>query len=147
MKLDVIIDPDAEEQITAVVHSEGSITDALRRLVMEESAFTALTVYSDRDMKRLPLSEAECIFVLDGKCWAVDKNGEKFRVKEKLCELEPHLPSYFIRINKSAVANEKRLERFRATLGGGVDAIFASGHKEYVSRRCFAEIKRRISAK
>ena len=49
----------------------------------------------------------------------------------------------FIRINKSALANEAHLERFTASFNGAVDAVFRSGYREYVSRRCFAEIKRR----
>ncbi len=147
MKLDIIIDPTSEERVTAVVRAEGELTDALRRLVKEEDVLDALTVYSERDVKRLALSEVECLSVRDGRCTAVDASGEVFRIKEKLCELETRLPYGFIRINKSAIANEKRIERFRATLGGGVDAVFLSGYREYVSRRCFAEIKRRFSEK
>ena len=48
-----------------------------------------------------------------------------------------------MRINKSALANEAHLERFTASFNGAVDAVFRSGYREYVSRRCFAEIKRR----
>lgn len=147
MKLDIIIDPTSEEKITAVVHAEGKLTDALRRLAEKDDTLETLTVYNERDVKRLPLSEVECLSVRDGRCMAVDANGESFRVKETLSELEERLPQGFIRINKSAIANEKRVERFRATIGGGVDAVFLSGYREYVSRRCFAEIKRRFSEK
>ena len=34
------------------------------------------------------------------------------------------LPSYFIRINKSTLANEHRILRFDAAFSGGVDAVF-----------------------
>jgi DNA-binding LytR/AlgR family response regulator len=57
--------------------------------------------------------------------------------------LESILPTYFIRINKSTLANEHRIERFDAAFSGGVDAVFRCGYREYVSRRCFAEIRRR----
>ena len=147
MRLDIIVDPTAEERVTAVVHSEGELTELLRQIIDEDGIPETLTVYRDKDMKRLPLSEVECISVQEGKCTVVYSGGEIFRVKGKLYELESRLPHGFIRINKSAIANEKRIERFRATLGGGVDAIFQSGYKEYVSRRCFAEIKRRFSEK
>ena len=59
--------------------------------------------------------------------------------------MEEILPSYFIRINKSALANEHRILRFDAVFSGGVDAVFQCGFKEYVSRRCFAEIKGRYN--
>ena len=61
--------------------------------------------------------------------------------------MEEIMPSYFIRINKSALANEHRIERFDAAFSGGVDAVFRCGYREYVSRRCFAEIRRRYEGK
>jgi DNA-binding LytR/AlgR family response regulator len=61
--------------------------------------------------------------------------------------LEHQLPSSFIRINKSTLANESALDRFTVTYAGSVDAVFKCGYTEYVSRRCFAQIKRRLEAK
>ena len=81
--------------------------------------------------------------VLDGKTYAVTRSGERCRLKLRLYELEAMLPASFILINKSALANEAHLERFTASFNGAVDAVFRSGYREYVSRRCFAEIKRR----
>ena len=87
--------------------------------------------------------QIECITVRDGKTFAIDTKAQQYRVRLRLYEVENLLPSYFIRINKSTLANEKRLERFVATYSGGVDAVFKCGCREYVSRRCFAQIKRR----
>jgi DNA-binding LytR/AlgR family response regulator len=98
-------------------------------------------------MKLLSFSETECIISEEGKTFAIDSSGKKFRIKMRLYEIEEVLPSYFIRINKSALANEKLLERFSVGFSGAVDAVFKSGYKEYVSRRCFADIKRRYNAK
>jgi DNA-binding LytR/AlgR family response regulator len=74
---------------------------------------------------------------------AIDTEGKQYRIHDRLRDLEEILPSYFIRINKSALANEHRILRFDAAFSGGVDAVFACGYREYVSRRCFAEIRRR----
>ena len=74
---------------------------------------------------------------------AIDSNGKSYRLQERLRDLEDVLPSYFIRINKSTLANEHCILRFNAAFNGGVDAIFQCGYREYVSRRCFAEIRRR----
>ena len=60
-----------------------------------------------------------------------------------MSDLEEKLPSYFIRINKSALANEHRIQRFNTAFNGGVDVVFQCGYRDYVSRRCFAEIRRR----
>jgi DNA-binding LytR/AlgR family response regulator len=78
---------------------------------------------------------------------AIDSQGKQFFIKERLRNLEDILPSYFIRINKSTLANEHRIARFDAVFSGGVDAVFQCGYREYVSRRCFAEIRRRYEDK
>ena len=99
--------------------------------------------YRDDEMRRLAFSEIECITVLDRKVIAIDTKGNHYRIQDRLRDLEDILPSYFIRINKSTLANEHRIARFDAVFSGGVDAVFQCGYREYVSRRCFAEIRRR----
>ena len=94
-------------------------------------------------MRKLAFGDIECITVLDRKVMAIDAAGNRYRLQDRLRELEAVLPSYFIRINKSTLANEHRILRFDAAFSGGVDAVFRCGYREYVSRRCFAEIKRR----
>lgn len=84
-----------------------------------------------------------CIVDTGGETYAIDTRNRHFRLKHRLYELEAMLPSSFIRINKSALANQDRLERFTVAFHGAVDAVFQCGYTEYVSRRCFAQIKRR----
>jgi DNA-binding LytR/AlgR family response regulator len=98
---------------------------------------------SDDEKRRLSFYEIECITILDRKVMAIDTNGNQYRIQQSLRDLEEILPSYFIRINKSTLANEHRIRRFDAVFSGGVDAVFQCGYKEYVSRRCFAQIRRR----
>ena len=95
-------------------------------------------------MRKLEFQEIECITILDRKVTAIDTHGTQYRIQERLRDLETVLPSYFIRINKSTLANEHRIQRFHAVFSGGVDAVFRCGYREYVSRRCFAEIRRRF---
>lgn len=147
MKFSLIIDKSAEEEIVATVHGRSLLTDKIEALVMQYSGNDRIPVFSEDEIKLLSFPEIECIIVSEGKTFAIDSSGKRFRVKMRLYEIEEILPSYFIRINKSAIANEKRLERFSVGFGGAVDAVFKSGYKEYVSRRCFAEIKRRYSTK
>ena len=78
---------------------------------------------------------------------AIDTKGNRYRLKDSLRDLEEVLPSYFIRINKSTLANEHRILRFDTMFTGGVDAVFQCGYREYVSRRCFAEIRKRYEGK
>jgi DNA-binding LytR/AlgR family response regulator len=147
MKFNLIIDKSKEEEITATVHGRSALTERIETLVMQYSGSDRIPVFSEDEMKLLSFSETECIISEEGKTFVIDSSGKKYRIKMRLYEIEEILPSYFIRINKSAIANEKRLERFSVGFGGSVDAVFKSGYKEYVSRRCFAEIKRRYNAK
>ena len=99
--------------------------------------------FGDDEMRKLSFGEIECITIIDRKVIAIDTKGNHYRIQDRLRALEEILPSYFIRINKSTLANEHRILRFDASFSGGVDAVFQCGVREYVSRRCFAEIRRR----
>ena len=145
MKFKLIIDPSREEEVVVVAHAPNDLTAKLEEMVLRYSGNDKLPAYADEEMRMLPLAQIECITVRDGKTLAIDTKGQQYRLRMRLYEVEKLLPGYFIRINKSALANEKRLERFVATYSGGVDAVFKCGYREYVSRRCFAEIKRRIT--
>lgn len=143
MKYRLIIDKNAEEEIIAVVRAPSSLTAQIENLVCSFSGLDGIMGYGEDEMRRLAFDEIECITVLDRKVMAIDTKGERYRIQDRLRDLEAVLPSYFIRINKSALANEHRIARFDAAFSGGVDAVFQCGYREYVSRRCFAEIRRR----
>lgn len=143
MKFSLIIDKSREEEVAVTVHERSSLTEQIEALVLQHTGSDRVAAYTEDEMKLLPFDEIECITVLEGKTYAIDTRNRRYRLKQRLYELEQQLPSYFIRINKSTLANEKRIERFAASFSGAVDAVFRCGWREYVSRRCFAEIKRR----
>ena len=147
MKYKLIIDKNAPEEIVAVVHAPSSLTQQIENLVRTFSGSDSIMGYREDEMRKLLFSEIECITVLDRKVIAIDRKGLQYILKERLRDLEAVLPSYFIRINKSTLANEHCIARFHAVFSGGVDAVFHCGYREYVSRRCFAEIKRRYEGK
>ena len=143
MKYKLIIDKNVEEEIIAIVHAPSSLTQEIENLVCSYSGADSIMGYRDDEMRKLTFGEIECITILDRKVIAVDANGNHLLLKGRLRDLEDVLPSYFIRINKSTLANEHCIARFDAAFSGGVDAVFRCGYREYVSRRCFAEIRRR----
>ena len=143
MKYKLIIDKNVEEEIIAIVHAPSDLTQQIENLVCSFSGADFIMGYRDDEMRKLAFGEIECITILDRKVIAIDTKGSQYRIQDRLRDLEGVLPSYFIRINKSTLANEHRILRFDAVFSGGVDAIFQCGYREYVSRRCFAEIKRR----
>ena len=143
MRFKLVIDKTQEETVVATVHERSRLTDEMELLVLQHDGSDRVVAYTEDGIRMLPFSDIECITVLDAKTYAVTLSGERCRLKLRLYELEAMLPASFIRINKSALANEAHLERFTASMNRAVDAVFRSGYREYVSRRCFAEIKRR----
>ncbi len=145
MKFNLIIDKEKDEEIVATVHSRTALIDELETLISRHT--DRIAGYTEDDIKMLAVSEIECVTVLDGKTYAIDSKNYRYRLKQRLYELEQQLPANFIRINKSTLANENALDRFSVTYAGSVDAVFKCGYTEYVSRRCFAQIKRRLESK
>ena len=145
MRFKLIIDKEKDEEVVATVHERYPLIDEIEALISKHT--DRIPGYAGDDIKMLSVSEIECVTVLDGKTYAIDSRNRKYRLKHRLYELEAQLPPSFIRINKSTLANENRLDRFAVTYAGSVDAIFKCGYSEYVSRRCFAQIKRRFEAK
>ena len=143
MKYKLIIDKNAQEEITVIANAPSTLTQQIENLVCSFSGTDCIMGYRDDEMRKLVFSEIECITILNRKVIAIDTCGNHYRIQSRLRDLEQLLPSYFIRINKSTLANEHRIFRFDAVFSGGVDAVFQCGYREYVSRRCFAEIRRR----
>lgn len=147
MKFKLIIDKGKDEEVVATVHSRTALIDEIEGLIMKYAGADRIPGYTEDDIKMLSVSEIECVTVLGGKTYAIDTKNRRYRLKQRLYELEQILPSSFIRINKSTLANETGLDRFAVTYAGSVDAVFKCGYTEYVSRRCFAQIKRRLESK
>ena len=147
MKFRLIIDNEKDEEVVATVHRRTPLIDEIEALVLKHAGSDRIAGYREDSIKMLAPSDIECITVLDGKTYAIDTRNCRYRLKLRLYELENLLPSCFIRINKSTLANENALDRFAVTVAGSVDAVFQCGYREYVSRRCFTQIKRRFEAK
>lgn len=145
MKFRLIIDKEKDEEVVATVHQRSPLIEEIESLILNHT--DRIPGYLEDEIKMLTVSEIECVTVLDGKTYAIDSGNRHYRLKQRLYELEQLLPASFIRINKSTLANEKALDRFTVTIAGSVDAIFKCGYREYVSRRCFTQIKRRLESK
>ena len=145
MRFRLIIDKNQEEEVVVTAHRRTALIDEIEALLSLHT--DRIPGYTEDDIKMLSVSEIQCVTVLEGKTYAIDSQNRRYRLKQRLYELEKTLPSHFIRINKSTLANEKALDRFAVTIAGSVDAVFKCGYREYVSRRCFAQIKRRLESK
>ena len=146
MKFKLLIDEDLEEEIIVIANKQTELTEQIKDLVNNYSKTFNIIGYREDEMRKLSFQEIECITILDRKVIAIDTSGQHYRINERLRDLESVLPNYFMRINKSNIANEHRILKFETLIGVGVDDIFKCGYKDYVSRRCLKDIKRRYGA-
>lgn len=138
------LNPKCEEEIIANVHERTPIIDEIEKLVTKDNVNDQLTGYLEDEIIILKVDEVECFFVEDEKTYALYSDMKKYVIKKRLYELEAILPTDFIKINKSAIANSKKISKFKVLLSGAVDAQFASGYTECISRRCLVEVRRRF---
>ena len=144
MQFKLTIDKTKEEKVEATLNDKGEFSYRLEELVLGYSGEDSVTAFTEDDIKVLKFRDIECVTVIDSKTYAIDTAGERYRLKMRLYEISEILPSYFIKINKSSLANKKQIERFSAAFSGSVDVIFKCGYRDYVSRRCFADIKKEL---
>lgn len=145
MRFRLIIDPHRDEEVVVIARRPNALTVAIEELVCADAGGDQVPGFAEDEMRMLKFADIQYIFTEDGRTMAVVEKNEVYRLKQRLYELEEMLPGYFIRISKSALANERHLVRFTTGFSGAVDAVFRCGRKEGVSRRCFAEIKRRFN--
>ena len=137
------IDKDCEEEITATVHRRTPLIDEIEKLVLQEDITDKIPGYHEYEITMLDISQVECFYVEADKTYASYISGKRYLIKKKLYELENILPADFERINKSAIANWKKISKFKVQLSGAVDVVFMNGYTDCISRRCFAALKRR----
>lgn len=136
------INKNCEEEVTATVHKRTSLIDEIEKLVLQENITDKIPGYDDDGITMLDISQVECFYVESDKTYA-SYAGNKYIIKKRLYELENVLSADFEKINKSAIANWNRISKFKVQLSGTVDVVFKNGYTDYISRRCFAKLKRR----
>ncbi len=141
MRLKIFIDKTREEEIIIYAHEKTPLTDAIEQLVSE--AGMDIIGYGDKEAVKLDVSEICCFSVNDGKVFAHTLSG-KYRLKQRLFQLEEKLPDSFIKINQSCLANIRMIERFDASFSGSLLVRFKDGSSDYVSRRQMKSVKERF---
>ncbi len=144
MQFRLFIDKSADEVVTAQVKSRSRLIDEIEMLCLKDGGADHITGYTEDEAQKLRFEDIECVSVVDGKTVAITGKNERFRLKLRLYEVEELLPTQFVRINKSSIANENAIARFRATFGGSIEVNFKCGYIDYVSRRCYSRVKERF---
>lgn len=141
MKLRIVINKEREEEILIYAHEKSQLINEIEELV--NNSFLDLIGYNENEAVKLSLNDVYCFFTEDNKVYALTAN-ESFKLKCRLYQLEENLNDTFVKINQSCIANIKKIDRFKASVGGSLTVVFKNGHCDYVSRRNLKNVKERL---
>ena len=141
MKLRIVIDKNHDEQILIYAHEKTALICDIEQLVNND--FFDLTGYGETETIKLNLYEICCFITEENKVYALTEKG-KYRLKSRLYQLEENLNDNFVKINQSCIANIKKIDKFKASVGGALTVIFKNGYEDYVSRRNLKNVKERL---
>ena len=141
MKLQIVIDRNRDEEIFIYVHEKTQLICEIEELVNNNSF--DLTGYTENETVKLNLNDVYCFITEDNKVYALTEN-EKYRLKSRLYQLEENLNSSFVKINQSCIANIKKIDKFKASIGGSLTVVLRNGYVDIVSRRNLKKVKERL---
>ena len=141
MKLRIVIDKNRDEQILIYAHEKTALICDIEQLVNNNSF--DLTGYGETETIKLNLYEICCFITEENKVYALTEKG-KYRLKTRLYQIEQNLNDNFVKINQSCIANIKKIDKFKASVGGALTVIFKNGYEDYVSRRNLKNVKERL---
>ena len=144
MKYSVKIDRKREEEVLIFAHERTELVDEIEKLILAEAV--ELIGYKEREAFKISPVDVCCFTVEDNKIFALTQT-EKLQIKQRLYQLESTLDESFVKINKSCIANIRKIERFDASFSGTLSVTFKNGCKDYVSRRNLKTVKERLGVK
>ncbi len=139
----LFINKDCEEAVTAMVHERTPLVDEIERLVIQDGISDKIMGYDENEIVMLAVCDIDCFYVESNKTYAHCIDNKSYLIKKRLYELENMITGDFVKINKSALANWAQVFKLQVQFSGAVDVIFKSGYRDCISRRCFADLKRR----
>ena len=145
MKIRIEICDEGEEELILRAHSRDErisrIEDALESIV---KGSREITLYSGGSEFYIPVSDILFFETSEGKVYAHTKD-KTFTAPHKLFELENILPSAFVRISKSAIANVRSISSItRELVGNGVITFSGCAKRTYFSRSYYKVLRDRI---
>ena len=144
MKYSIKIDKNREEEVLIFAHERTELVDEIEKLILAEAV--ELIGYKEREAFKISPVDVCCFMVEDNKIFALTQT-EKLQIKQRLYQLESTLGENFVKINKSCIANIRKIERFNASFSGTLSVTFKNGFKDYVSRRNLKTVKERLGVK
>jgi len=147
MKINIEIDPSITDYEVTIKCSQIDNTVAkLQRMLSESTEQTAsIVLYHGETEFYMPLSKILFFETSDGLLMAHTAT-DAFEVRHKLYELEELLPSYFMRISKSAILNTRKVYAITRNITASSLVEFQGTKKTvYVSRNYYKSLRDRLS--
>ncbi len=141
MKCTVNISSDREDEIQIFCKEKTKLIEKIIALA-EEDSLEITGICNDRT-KILDLSDIFFFVTENNRVYAVTEK-ERWALRQRLYKIEETLPSSFVKINQSCIANINKIDCFRSSFAGAMEVIFKNGETDYVSRRQLKKIKERL---
>ena len=147
LKVKIEIDPDIDDCEVVIRCSGVSEKVAeIQKLLTESSPGTSQISLFKKDSEYfIPLASV-LFFETEGGSIRAHTADDEFDVKYRLYELEEILPSYFLRISKSAILNTRKIYSITRNLTGASKIEFQDTYKTvYCSRNYYKALKDMIT--
>ena len=141
MKVTTIIDPTREEEVIIFTHERTPLVEEIERLISEKPL--ELLGFSDTESVVLEYVKVSRFTVEEDKIYAY-VGAKRYRIKQRLYQIEQQVPDCFVRIHQSCLANLRHVARFEAAYSGSLRVVFKNGDVDYVSRRNVRHVKERL---
>ena len=142
-KVKIEIDPTADEcEVTIRCPEVGEEVMKIQKILSESSSgLSQIGLFKEDSEYFIPLDDILFFETESGHIRAHTADDE-FEVKYRLYELEEKLPSYYLRISKSAILNTRRVYSITKNLAGASKIEFQGTYKTvYCSRNYYGALK------
>ena len=141
MKLTLVIDPDREEEVVIYARKRNETVEKIEQLLCRKPV--ELMGFDGEVATVLDYVKVFHFTVENDRVYAC-VGDRRYRVRQRLYQLEQSAPPEFVKIHQSCLANTRQIARFEAALSGSLRVVFKNGDTDYVSRRNLKKVKERF---
>ena len=141
MKIKIVVDPTCEEEVVIFTRERTPLVEEIERLVSEKPL--ELLGFTEDTSTILEYVKVSRFTVESDKIYAY-VGAKRYRIKQRLYQIEQQAPDCFVRIHQSCLANLRQIARFEASYSGTLRVVFKNGDVDYVSRRNVRHVKERL---
>ena len=140
MKVNIVIEPDLEEEYTEIHVRE--ITDEITRISDFFQSKDPVITGTDECERIVVIAESDIVSLHAEKKWCrIYTDTANYSCRKRLYEIENILGRDYMRISKSIIVNLHKIESVEAVFNGMLLLRMKNGSKEYVSRTYLPKMK------